>query len=135
MRFRLRTLLIVITVGAMLFARVGYLKQKARFHRREALQIALGIATVENDSVADVARAMRLLAEGRPAPNTKLGSGSSAVFGYGLHVRSVAGETAFDWRRAIWHSKMAYEYDQDVFRLWPGPKPEPPVVPLFTPKI
>src|SRR5262245_12092456 len=35
MRYRLRTLLIVLTILGALFARIGYLKHKAQFHRQK----------------------------------------------------------------------------------------------------
>jgi hypothetical protein len=125
MRYSLRTLLIVVTLTALVFARIGYLKRIAYFHQREAERIAINIAAVERDSIAEVQRAIQRLADGRPAPNDKLGSGNAAVFGYGLNVRAIRLEAANDWRRAIWHKAMANEYDRDIFRLRPSTKPEP----------
>lgn len=37
MRYRLRTLLIVLAICGVVFARIGYLKRQAGFHRREAM--------------------------------------------------------------------------------------------------
>lgn len=71
MRYRLRTLLIVVTIVGVYLARVGNLIHKAHFHRSEAESIARRISLVEGDSALEVEVAVQRLAAGHPSPNDK----------------------------------------------------------------
>jgi hypothetical protein len=104
MRYRLRTLLILLALVAVVFARIAYLKQKGEFHRREAsLHIArlasMGTprSDIERTVAYDIAqpelwqRAIRRPLDGAPFD---------------------------DWELTYFHEIMAQRYEQGVYCPW-----------------
>src|SRR5262245_15201416 len=63
MRFRLRTLLILMAVISLPLARVAYLKRMANTHRRIVADLIPVLAKTENWSADEVAAAVREIAE------------------------------------------------------------------------
>jgi hypothetical protein len=64
MRYRLRTLLILMAIVGLPLARIGYLKRIADFHRREVARIGRSISVAEREDEGHVAASIKELAEG-----------------------------------------------------------------------
>src|SRR5262245_33879044 len=79
MRYRLRTLLILMAVAGAVFARVAYLKQWRDFHKREVAKLVESIRIAEGedrqiaDSVNEFAMAGRAIGFGTDLTQTKFG--------------------------------------------------------------
>src|SRR5688572_16278398 len=102
MRFRLRTLLIVLTVGCVFLAWVAYLRQTAAYHRREAERIAYEISESAWSHPDMIRESVVLYAEQRMVPN------ESQVWqpnwGRGLVLDD---RERTEWDRAVRHQRMA----------------------------
>lgn len=126
MRYRLRTLLIALAIAALLFARVGYLKRRAEFHRQAGEDFVRGIAAAAWASEPEIEECIGRLAAGHSRPEIRRlrveGGGRQAVtivesrIGYGVVIRN--NQMADDWHRAIYHRVMAEKYEQACFYPW-----------------
>ena len=110
MRYRLRTLLILMTVVCIYSAWVGYLRSAAAFHRREANRIAhelsrnMGMTTKEIETlVTNIASHSRTRVD-------------ALSFG---EVDVALGEARLaEHRQAVNHTILANTYDQAILRPW-----------------
>jgi hypothetical protein len=126
MRYRLRTLLLFLAMAALLFARVGYLKRRAEFHRQASLNFVRGIAAAEWASEREIEESVGRLAAGHrevEVRRLRISSGPRQVVtilesrvGYGVVIRN--NQMADDWHEAVFHRVMAEKYDQAVFYPW-----------------
>jgi hypothetical protein len=123
MRYRLRTLLILMAVAGLLFARIGYLKRMANSHRQAAANLIPGIATAERDSALGVESSVRHLASGSAMLRTILSDlplGQVIVLengaGNGVTIQNHAALS--NWRDAVRNSVLAAQYDRAVYRPW-----------------
>ena len=120
-QFRLSTLLLVITVFAMLLSRIAYLQQRARYHELEADRCAERFARygrvtrAQVDELADMLRSDSLVYQFRDFPMSELPYGS-----YPPELRPI-----------FYHQDLAEKYRQVVWRPWTIVKvPPPPLDPL-----
>ena len=126
MRYRLRTLLVVVAMAGLLFARIGYLKRKAEFHRQACEDFVRGIAAVETASEKEIEESVGRLAAGHKEVETRrlriAGGPRQSItvlesrVGYGIVIRN--NQMADDWHRAIYHRVLAEKYDQALFSPW-----------------
>src|SRR5262245_49572789 len=81
MRYRLRTLMIVLAIGllSVLFARVAYLKYMAHYYREWVSNGVRSLAIAEGSSEKEVRAAIALLAVGDSRPMSELIVDSSGV--------------------------------------------------------
>lgn len=146
MRFRLRTLMILMAVAGAVFARVAYLKQWRDFHKREVAKLVESIRIAEGehkqiaDFVNDLAMAGRRIAWGRDLTQTKV------LISNGKFVRWIKDCTttveidsttlekdfaAFEiWENAIHHQALANRYDEAMYRPWRQVSPQEAVTSL-----
>jgi hypothetical protein len=119
MRYTIRTLLILMTVAAIVCARMAYLRQKSAMHRRAATEI---LTRINHMSVAQARNALRrLLAEGLPIQTIEVSSFETTV--NALENRSGDGQIVEvnrtdDWKRALHHEALAIRYEKAVYRPW-----------------
>src|SRR6478609_2446524 len=119
MRYRLRTLLILVTVVAVACARIAYLRQKSATHRQAATQL---LTQINHMSSADTRTALRrLLAGGLPIQTIEVSSFETTV--NALENQSGDGQIVevnrtADWQRALYHEALAIKYEQAVYRPW-----------------
>src|SRR5262249_16788929 len=115
MRFRLRTLLIVITIAAIVFARIAYLRQKSEIHRQATTQI---LTRINHMTEAEAQNALRqLLAGGIPIKTIEVTGMETTVTALENQSRSgmiVEVDRAADWQRALHHEALAIKYEQAV---------------------
>jgi hypothetical protein len=119
MRYRLRTLLILMTVAAVICARMAYLRQKSVMHRQAATQI---LTRINSMSEADAQNTLgRLLAAGLPIHTIQVSSFETTVTA--LENNSGNGQIVEvdrteDWKRALNHEALARRYENAVYRPW-----------------
>jgi hypothetical protein len=111
MRYRLRTLLILLTLLAGLFARIGYLKNRAGYHRRQVSSTISRLIThpvnVENGITEEVMnRAIR---------NATLDKASVWKQIRGAQAVGFKGK---DEAKLFFHEIMADRYERAVYRPW-----------------
>jgi len=111
MRFRLRTLMIVLAAGGVLFARVGYLKRMAAFHRREASARIARIANNCDLSVAEVAKTVRENVDEKAREWSDVRHSSRDGLGTDLNAS------------AYFHEAMADRYERACYRPWQPVRP------------
>lgn len=102
MRFRLRTLLIVLAAIAALLARIGYSQRMAAYHRREASSQIEKLASVMKRSTV-LANVQLDIAEGLAWDRIRL-------------LRD--GSFRDSWAAAYYHTIMARRYKNTVCRPW-----------------
>jgi hypothetical protein len=119
MRFRLRTLLIFVTIVAIVCARIAYLRQKSEMHRQTATQI---LTRINHMSEANARMALRrLLARGLPIQTLEVSSFEtkvSALENQSGDGQIVEVDRTADWLRALRHEALAIKYEQAVYRPW-----------------
>jgi len=115
MRYRLRTLLIVVTLFCVVTARVAYLRHHADFHKREAARFISRIATTEREREQKIEHAIHRLAQVGPAARELVISenGASAALGRVEWEKNLA-----DWHTATCHQILADRYDRAAYRPW-----------------
>jgi hypothetical protein len=118
MRYRLRTLLIVLAVASVVFARIAYLKQKRDFHAMEVAKLVEAIRVVEGDD-GQIMESIRQLAEtdtevekGTDPSRTKVG-----VYN-GLSVRWIKESEFETWKKAIRQQAIANRFQRAMYRPW-----------------
>jgi hypothetical protein len=131
-RYRLRTLLILMAVAGVVFARVAYLKQWRDFHRREVAKLVESIRIAEGedrqiaDSVNDFAIAGRAIGFGNDLTQTKFGITNGPLVRWIKDSRTLEKDFAtFEiWERAIHHQALANCYDEAMYRPWRQVSPQ-----------
>jgi hypothetical protein len=124
MRFRLRTLLILMAVAGLLFTRIGYLKRMADFHRREVARIGGSISVAEREDEGQVAASIKELAEGDTELVVGTMTDSLWMGRVGVYDKDMTGRlvkdaaTAESWREAAVHQVIANRYDRACYRPW-----------------
>jgi len=124
MRFRLRTLMILLGMAGVLFARVAYLKRLGDVHRREIDRLVPSILTAEGENREMIAAAIDQLAAGDTAlvvgnvvtwpSQTRVG-----VYDKDMTGRLVRDEATADvWREVVRHEVIANRYDRTMYRPW-----------------
>ena len=123
MRFRLRTLLIVVTLFGVSFARVAYLKQSAIFHRQKAAVLVPRLAASERLTTVETQGAIEFLASGasRLWPRVVVNHDGRTVIlesnGGRGHVVQVEANSA-DWKVAVAHEIIAQRFERAALRPW-----------------
>jgi hypothetical protein len=122
MRYRLRTLLILTLIAGLLFARIAYLKQKARAHRKVVANLVANLAVVERDPPEYIQAAVQFLASGGSTVKSAVVRTSPRITvlenGIGNGVVIQHGPSAAEWQRAAVHEVIADRYDRAVYRSW-----------------
>jgi hypothetical protein len=124
MRFRVRTLMIVVTVAGFYFGWVAYARKQATSHRQIAGAIAHRLAqTTRLFNDTEAMHRIQSLAAGRSVTRITYHEdlrrrGRVAVIENGPNARVVSEETAVDWRDAIHHAMLADAYDRAIYRPW-----------------
>jgi hypothetical protein len=107
MQYRLRTLLIVVSLAGLLLARVAYLKHKADFHRGHAAALISSIAAREQREEDAVAYAVYSMIHLRPSVALQA-------------IREAPHDGSY-WDgicSAMSHELIARKYDKAVYRPW-----------------
>src|SRR5882724_428396 len=114
MRYRLRTLLIVVSVFAVLLARVAYLKRQRDLHRREVQRLATQLTAFHNYNWRELEKRVGDLAAAGPiAPRSYIGADLSVEYG------SVEREDLLtNWHLAHQHQILANRYSRAIYRPW-----------------
>jgi hypothetical protein len=118
MQFRLRTLLIAVTLACMFFAWAAYLRRKAAHHRQQAASLILRISETDHLKHQKIEEAVHWLAAGT----------AKVIRGYDYKSRntivSFRGQPPFflsdeeGLKSAVYHQKMAAAYDGAMLRPW-----------------
>jgi hypothetical protein len=114
MRYRLRTLLIVVTVSAMLFAWAAYMRRMAEHHRNEAASIMNAITT-------DIGRGftkenVREVVDRVAAGNETKGLNSRSFASFASPLRGSDIDAALS--AAVYHQRQANRYEKAMLRPW-----------------
>src|SRR5262245_48936440 len=119
MRYKLRTLLILLALAGMVLARIAYLKRCRDFHQQEVGRLIAAICEAEGaddkvaDSVGDLAQAGTTVGTGSDATGTKVGL-HNAQF-----VRWIKDSSTIElWKNAIHHQVLADRYGAAIYRPW-----------------
>jgi hypothetical protein len=115
-RYRLRTLLIVLSLLCVVIARIAYLKHKADFHQKDFNRLVPRIAEAERQSTWFIEHAVRRLAHFGPYAARELvisENGASESVGRDEWERNVA-----DWEKAKRHRILADRYGRATLRPW-----------------
>jgi hypothetical protein len=124
MRYRLRTLLILMAIAGLLFARVAYLKRMGDVHRREIARLLPNIVAAEGENHETIAASIDQLAAGDTAlvvGNLEVGPAQPRV---GVYDKDMTGRlvkdeaTADAWREVVRHQVIANRYDRAMVRPW-----------------
>jgi hypothetical protein len=123
MRYRLRTLLILMTFAGLVFARMGHFRQQGIAHRRAAANLIPVIATAEKENARRIESSVQHLASGSASLRTiifDLPLGQIIVLenGAGNGVTIQSHPALSNWRNAVRHSVLAAQYDRAVYRPW-----------------
>jgi hypothetical protein len=123
MRFRLRTLLILIVFAGLVFARMGHFRQKAIAHRHAAANLVPVIATAEKENTRNIESSVQHLASGSATLKTIIARVQFREVivlengaGNGLVIQNNAALS--NWRDAVRHSALAAQYERAVYRPW-----------------
>jgi hypothetical protein len=129
MRYRLRTLLITVTLVAVRLAGVSFLRRMAEFHQREHVRLVSEVVAAESISEPPTkAYFDHIIARDWPPRPFDRDDESSRGFYKSLvaqlggepyrHTRDVSDETAGAWKSAIKHFILASDYDRALSRPW-----------------
>jgi hypothetical protein len=134
MRFRLRTLMILVTLACVFFGWVAFVRQMESFHRKEERKIVLRIVAAEMSYLPQIKTARDEFVEGRiesligdhrPRRTDKflvsrqeIAGGEEFTITNGQGVSTIGRGEIDDWRSAVHHRVMANKYQQAVFRPW-----------------
>ncbi len=123
MRFRLRTLLILMALAGLVFARMGHLRQKAIAHRHAAANLIPVIATAEKENARSIESSVQHLASGSALLRTivfdlPLGQVIVLENGAGNGVTIQNHPALSNWRDAVRHSVLAAQYERAIYRPW-----------------
>jgi hypothetical protein len=121
MRYRLRTLLIVLAIVGVVFARIGYLKRMGDYHQQEAARLLTIIASAQGEDQKKVADSIRNLASVGKIPGRGYGSNGVVVLITGKKLNNHLAKdaaTADVWDLCVCHQVLADRYDHAVYRPW-----------------
>src|SRR4051794_27035819 len=123
MQFRLRTLLIVITLACLCFAWLSFVRQRAQFHRSQAADLISQIAAAEQHTRDETDFGILALAAGKtPTKTTHLtiGDGPDRVtfIESARTARVVNDEMADEWHLAVHHTRKAKTFDRASLQPW-----------------
>jgi len=107
MRFRLRTLMIVIVFAGAAFARIAYLKRMADFHSQKLAQQIASIAAHTRYSEDFVFTSVRDMVSQRPA-----------AVAQGINQDPEHPRISEDLRMAYLHQIMTLRYQHSIYRPW-----------------
>jgi hypothetical protein len=122
MRYRLRTLLIVVTLISIPLGWIAWLKRIAAFHRREADRFSTIIQAAERQDSDNAGSRVEALAANGSLTKwvvvkqdggdivTYLRNGNSMTYSYSTAVNN--------WGKAVYHSVMAHRCEQALYRPW-----------------
>jgi hypothetical protein len=115
MRYRLRTLLIVVTVLAAVLARIAYLKRQRDFHRREVNRVVTQLATFHHYGGREIERRVSEIAA-KEGPNTR---GIAIYADMPWEYSSSEYDDMFtNWHLARQHQILANRYNQAIYCPW-----------------
>lgn len=123
LRFRLRTLMIVISVACAAFSLPAYMRRMANHHRDELTRLVSKISETDALQRQNVDEAIQWLAAGtakRMFVYEPL-SGKTIICYQGPNGglgRPFFRPDSADWDRAVYHKKMAETYDASLLRPW-----------------
>jgi hypothetical protein len=111
MRFRLRTLMIVLALLAGLFARIGYLKSRAAFHRRQVSSTISRLVTRPLEMQSGITQAVM---------NRAIGDATldNASVWKQIRVAQAVGFKGKDEAKLFFHEIMADRYERAAYRPW-----------------
>lgn len=113
-RYRLRTLLILISVLAVVLARVAYLKRQRDFHRHEVNRLVAQLAAFQkNDSREIEQRVSDAAEEGPSARGSWTGGYLSGQYGSPEYENTLS-----NWHSARQHEILANRYSRAIYRPW-----------------
>jgi hypothetical protein len=122
MRYRLRTLLIVVTVSCLVLAWVTHSRRMAQYHSREAVRLISQIAQTEKSRPVDIENSIRMLEDDATTKIPRVGKlfGQSVVH---IHVPNGPMRLLFQtdpdhWQQAIDHRKRSKAYQHAAWRPW-----------------
>jgi len=124
MRYRLRTLLIVVTVVGMLLGWIAWLRERAAFHRRESSRFAGMIARMEGYPIENVEERVAALVLGRSVTKwvrAANGDGDQCTLlknGGRMTYSESATIDVEDWGQAVYHGMMRERFDRALYRPW-----------------
>jgi hypothetical protein len=123
MRYRLRTLLIVVTLASIPLARIAYLKRMAAMNRQSAEQYIEAIAGFQQNSHDDVRASVELAVSHREIPRLLISKDRSVKLQFSAHdggisVINLDGATMENWGKAIAHTIVADRYERAVYQPW-----------------
>ena|SRR6185369_14008505 len=123
MRYRLRTLLIVVTLACLYFSWLSFAVQRARFHRRQAADLVSRIAAAEQYTPNEIDSSVMAFAAGTASFATKYnyirGGANKITYIDSTNAgRVVNDETADKWLLAIHHTRKARIFDRAALQPW-----------------
>ncbi len=111
--------MIVLAIAGILFARMGYLKQQANYHRSEANRLASLLAAKENASPSKIEKDLAFIVSGGEAPIVWHREDPSQISVLnGKKGRGARPDTADDLQAACVHLVLADRFERAVFRPW-----------------
>jgi hypothetical protein len=122
MRYRLRTLLIVVTLVAFPLSWISWVRRTADFHRREVVKVAHYIAEAEHASIDIIQEHIAILAHGRSVTKcvrVEIYGGRKLMLRNGGSQRH--GPDVVDpnmWGKACFHAILAGRFDRAAFKPW-----------------
>ena len=129
MRYSLRTLLIVVAILGGPLARLGYLKQMARAHRRTIETLIPTLCVSDRGTPDEIRSQISFMASDASRLSSRV-IGHPHVVGIGstevIDLESDAGRrhviqnevTLAEWKQAIANEIVARRFDQAFFRPW-----------------
>jgi len=125
MRYRLRTLLIVVSLLAAVLARVAYLKRQHDFHRQEVQRLVTQLATFHHYDWYEMERRVSdMAAEGPMAPRSYIGAELPREYG-----SSDFKDMLTNWHLARQHQILANRYSRAIYHpcalVWDDPNSVP----------
>ena len=119
-RFRLRTLMIGVTLFAVLLGgRLEYIRRQVAFHRREAASALAVVAQKEKQPIAKMAETVNRFADtGEKTAIQRYPHYPISGFVAGRYTLAARNEALEDWRRAVHHEQAADAYERARVRPW-----------------
>jgi hypothetical protein len=124
MRYRLRTLLILVTAVGMLLGWIAWLRHTAAFHRQESVRLAGMIAAIEGNPVDNVEERIRGLSAGGSVTKwvrAANGEGETCTLlrnGRYTTYSDSATVDIEDWSKAVYQAMMGDRFDRALYRPW-----------------
>lgn len=114
MRYRLRTLLIVVTVFSLVLARVSYLKHQRDYHRREVQKLIAQLSALGNYDQREMEWQVHSAAAAGPsARGSWVGGDLPGQYGSPEYENTLTA-----WHVASQHEILANRYSRAIYRPW-----------------